>query len=205
MYFADIHTHILFETDDGAKTREDMFEMVDSAYSNGTRLLCATPHFHPGYFGDNREMAKVAYDELLQYCKEKYPDLKVVFGNELFYTRDAISWLKNGLCVPMGETRYLLTEFSVDDSEDYIAEGLLRILNIGYIPIIAHAERYFKLSMGRIWALKQNGVLVQVNSQSFAFKLLRYKFNTRVKALADENLIDFIYFIYRIFCRFFVA
>lgn len=192
MSFSDIHTHVLYKTDDGAKTREEMFDLVGRAYAHGTRLLCATPHFHPGYFGDNREHALHSFEVLTEYCKEKYPDLTLVLGNELFYTHDSVSWLKNNLCIPMGDTRYLLTEFSVDEKEDYIAEGISRLLNIGYIPIIAHAERYEKLSMGRIWALKQNGVLVQVNSQSLEFRPLNFKQNKRVKLLLDEKLVDFI-------------
>ena len=192
MPFSDIHTHILYKTDDGAKTREEMFELVGKAYEHGTRLLCATPHFHPGYFGDNREEMQYAFAVLSEYCKEKYPDLTLVLGNELFYTHDSISWMKNNLCIPMGNTRYVLTEFSVDDSEDYIAEGILRLLNIGYIPIIAHAERYRKLSMGRLWALRQNGVLVQVNSQSLDFSPVRFMLKKRSVQLLDEKLVDFI-------------
>ena len=126
MPFSDIHTHILYKTDDGAKTREEMFELVGKAYEHGTRLLCATPHFHPGYFGDNREEMQYAFTVLSEYCKEKYSDLTLVLGNELFYTHDSISWMKNNLCIPMGNTRYVLTEFSVDDNEDYIAEGILQ-------------------------------------------------------------------------------
>ena len=56
MYFSDIHTHVLHATDDGAKKREDMYEMIDAAYKSGTRLICATPHFAPDFFGDNREV-----------------------------------------------------------------------------------------------------------------------------------------------------
>lgn len=192
MSFSDIHTHILYKTDDGTATREEMFELVGKAYEHGTRLLCATPHFYPGYFGDNRESAIHAFEVLTEHCAKNYPDLTLVLGNELFYTHDSISWIRNNLCVPMGNTRYVLTEFSIDDSEDFIAEGIMRLLNIGYIPIIAHAERYGKLSTGRLWVLKQNGVLVQINSQSFEFKPLRFKQNKRVKMLLEEKLVDFI-------------
>jgi protein-tyrosine phosphatase len=59
--FSDIHMHLLFGTDDGAKTVEDMYEMVDASYACGTRFICATPHFYPGYFGDNRETSKTAF------------------------------------------------------------------------------------------------------------------------------------------------
>ena len=192
MSFSDIHTHILYGTDDGAKTREQMLKLLDTAYKNGVRLLCLTPHFHPGYFGDNRGATLHAFEALEKHCAENYPDLTLFLGNELFYTHDSISWMKQGLCLPMGSTRYVLVEFAIDASEDHIAEGIDRLLNIGYIPIIAHAERYKRLSTGRLWAIKQNGVLVQVNDEAFRFRTFDFALNKRVRALLAEDLVDFV-------------
>lgn len=189
--FADIHTHLLFGTDDGAKTVDDMYKMVDAAYEQGTRFICATPHFHPSFFGDNREAANKAFALLAEYCGEKYPDLKLVPGNELYYKHDCISWLKNGVSRTLGNTRYVLIEFSELDSENFIAEAIGRLLNAGYIPIIAHAERYKKLTLGRLLALRENGVLVQVNAQSF-FMHFSFGIKKRLKRMLAENAVDFV-------------
>ena len=192
MYFSDIHSHILYGTDDGPKNREEMFKTVDLAYENGIRLICATPHFHPGFFGDNREKASRAFDDLAEYCKNKYPDLELYIGNELYYMHEAIAWLKNGICKPMGETRSVLVEFDVESSENFIAEGVDRILNAGFVPIIAHAERYEKLGFGRIWAMKQNGAMVQVNASSFVTNLFDFGTKKRIKQMLSEDMIDFV-------------
>lgn len=192
MYFSDIHSHILYGTDDGPKTREEMFKTVDLAYKNGIRLICATPHFHPGYFGDNRESTARSYAVLTEYCDSKYPDIELFLGNELFYLPESIGWLKNGVCLPMGNSRTVLVEFDVNSSEDYIAEAVDRILNVGYLPIIAHAERYRKLSMGRIWAIKQNGALVQANAGVFNAGVLLLGEKRRLNMMLDDNLIDFV-------------
>jgi protein-tyrosine phosphatase len=191
MFFSDIHTHVLYNTDDGAKKREDMYKMIDAAYKSGTRLLFATPHFAPSFFGDNREMADHAFRVLKEYCDEKYTDLEVIFGNELYYRHDCISWLKGGLCRTMGETGYLLVEFNVKDSEDRIAEGIYRLQNLGYIPILAHAERYKNLSVGRIWSFRENGVLVQINTESIVSPK-DFGQKKRVKALIEKGYVDFI-------------
>lgn len=50
MALADIHIHLLFGVDDGAKDEDEMHAILDAAYQAGTRVLCCTPHFHPGYF-----------------------------------------------------------------------------------------------------------------------------------------------------------
>ncbi len=192
MFFSDIHMHILYKTDDGPKTREEMFKMADVAYKNGIRLICATPHFCPEFFGDNRESSAHAFEVLKEYCKEKYPDLKLYLGNELYYMHEGVSWLKSGVCRTMGRSRYVLVEFDVNDSENAIAEGIDRLLNSGYIPIIAHAERYRKLSFGRLWALRQNGALVQVNAQSFKNDFFMLGVKTRLKVMLSENMVDFV-------------
>lgn len=189
--FSDIHTHLLFGTDDGAKTVEDMYAMVDAAYACGTRFICATPHFYPGYFGNNREFSKRAYENLVEYCNKKYPDLELMLGNELYYKHDSIAWLKEGVCCTLGNTRYVLVEFLEQDTENFIAEAVSRLLNAGYIPIIAHAERYKCLSLGRLLALRESGILVQVNAQSF-FLRLAFGIKCRLKKLLDSNAVDFV-------------
>ena len=64
MFFTDIHIHALYGVDDGAKTEAEMQAIVDASYADGIRTLCVTPHFHPGYFGDNENHAETAYQRL---------------------------------------------------------------------------------------------------------------------------------------------
>ena len=41
----DIHSHILFNIDDGAETLEDSVKLCRDAADNGVKLITATPHF----------------------------------------------------------------------------------------------------------------------------------------------------------------
>ena len=41
----DIHNHILFDIDDGAKTIEASVQMCRDAYKNGIEHIVLTPHF----------------------------------------------------------------------------------------------------------------------------------------------------------------
>ena len=83
MFFTDIHIHALYGVDDGAKTEAEMQAIVDASYADGIRTLCVTPHFHPGYFGDNENHAETAYQRLEAYIQQKYPDMELYRGNEL--------------------------------------------------------------------------------------------------------------------------
>ena len=64
MDFADMHIHALYGVDDGADTKEKMLSMVEASYNDGVRLMCFTPHFHLGYFGDNSEASEKKHAKL---------------------------------------------------------------------------------------------------------------------------------------------
>ncbi len=168
MEFVDLHNHALFSTDDGPKTEKDMQSLIDAIYKDNIRHLCLTPHYHPGYFGENTDRAERAYKALLAYVSEKYPDLRLYRGNELRYNRGCVEWLKEGKCHSINDTNYVLIDFSQGEEGDVIVKGTNRILSTGYIPVLAHVERYRKIAndMDFVRELKENGVIIQVDAQS---------------------------------------
>ncbi len=193
MEFADLHIHALYGVDDGAKTEAEMRQMIDASYADGVRAVCLTPHFHPGYFGDNFERINDAYSVLQEYVRRQYPGLQVSLGNELRYSKGCIRWLEDGRCRTINRTRYVLVDFSERESGRGIVTGLECILSAGYIPILAHAERYAGLAAGLqdIRQLRENGVVVQVDIQSpgggFGWRLAR-----RARILLANHMADMV-------------
>ena len=45
--FFDIHSHILPDVDDGAKTLEESLELLKALKEQGVTAVLATPHFYP--------------------------------------------------------------------------------------------------------------------------------------------------------------
>ena len=168
MFFTDIHIHALYGVDDGAKTEAEMQEIVDASYADGVRVLCVTPHFHPGYFGDNKNKTEVAYQRLETYIQQNYPDMKLYRGNELRYSRDCVSWLNSGKCHTLNGTQYVLVDFSEAAEAQKISSALEHLLSAGYRPVLAHVERYRALWWHKnlICSFREKGVLIQVDAQS---------------------------------------
>lgn len=168
MNYTDIHCHMLYGTDDGPATREDMLAMLDAAYASGTRSLCLTPHFNPLLFGDNHERAERAFRELSEYAAERYPDMKLALGNELYYSYGSVGSLADGVCRTMNGTRQVLVDFDFGASMTEMQHGLSELLSGGYIPIYAHVERYdaVKPPFRELEQLKRMGVIIQINSTS---------------------------------------
>lgn len=193
MNYGDIHLHALFGADDGAGSEKEMRQMVDLAYADGERLLCLTPHYHPGYFGDNRKKSEEAFASLQSYASDTYPDLKLYLGNELRYSPDCISWLDDGACRSLGGTNRVLVDFSTRESGKNIVGGLERLLGCGYAPVLAHAERYEALwhSGSILRELRADGVLLQVDTQSI-FGGFGFRTKLQAKAILGGRLADLV-------------
>ncbi len=192
MHFADIHIHALFGADDGARNEQVMRDMIDASYADGVRLMCMTPHFHPGYFGENTAAVAEAYGRAETYVREKYPELMIYLGNELRYDVGCLSWLRDNKCAMMGKNGHILVDFSENEAESRIESGLYELQNAGYTPILAHAERYRNLAIKKtLFDLRENGVLIQMDTQAilgdFGFTERR-----RAGAILDRRLADFV-------------
>lgn len=179
MLFADIHNHCLASVDDGATSEEMMYQMLDAAYADGTRILCLTPHFYPMIFGDNREATLENFLKLRNYAKEHYPQLQLYLGNELRYSPNCDNWLKEGLCRTLNETNAVLVDFPADAGQRMITRGLEQLLSIGYLPVLAHAERYHNLSTDAIRDFRSNGIRIQINAGSLTGA---WGFGTKLRA-----------------------
>lgn len=46
-YLIDIHAHIVFGVDDGARTLEESLKLIDMAAKQGVKKIIATPHNMP--------------------------------------------------------------------------------------------------------------------------------------------------------------
>ena len=163
--FCDMHTHILCSVDDGAKDKEEMFAMLDAAYADGTRTVCLTPHYHPGYYGKNTSKADAAFALLKEYAA-KYPDLRLCRGNELHYGQDCVSWIRSGECLSLNGTDFIMIDFDFSESEKVIVKAVNSIMNAGFLPVLAHAERYNDLSFASVRSMHEDRVAVQLDTQS---------------------------------------
>lgn len=191
MRFVDLHIHALFGVDDGPDTEREMYHMLDVAYEDGTRIMCLTPHYHPGYFGENRAKVDYSFRMLQKFAEKKYPKMKLLLGNELRYSKECVSWLCDSGCRTLNGTDYILVDFLRDESERTITKAMEHLMSAGYTPVLAHVERYRDLSVKRISELSQNGVWMQLDVNSI-FGAYGMSAKHRSKVLLKESLIDLV-------------
>lgn len=192
--FIDMHCHIVPGVDDGAKDMETALLMLKIAYEDGIRAMIATPHYHPD---------KVLVDEASVYenfctfkgeAEKQFPDMKLYYGREIYCDYDSVDVLtQKELNLSMCETDYILIEFSTTVEYSYLQNMVRRLIMSGYIPIIAHIERYECLVSHpeRVAELHNMNVVMQVNAAAVMGNMGK-EIKKFVKNLLKNNLIDLV-------------
>ncbi len=168
----DLHCHILPGLDDGADGIEEAVEMAAYAAQEGTEGIVATPHTNVthGYrnYWDERLLEKL--NRLQEQLDILRIPLRLYVGQEIYLTDDVLSLLRAGRLVSLNRSRYILSEFSFRESPARMTELLAPLLSAGYIPVIAHPERYACVQEDwRICAMyRELGCAVQLNKGSIA-------------------------------------
>lgn len=161
----DIHSHVLFGLDDGAKTLEESAAMMRMAAEHGTTDLVATPHADPEYRFDpvlveerRRQVEAVCggAPRLHTGCDFhlSYDNIQDALGNPHKYT--------------INQKCYLLVEFSDLLIFKNTVEIFGHLLDAGMIPVVTHPERngLLRQRADEIARWVEQGAYVQVTAQS---------------------------------------
>ena len=167
----DIHAHILPQVDDGAADWEDSAGLLEAAARQGFGHIIATPHFNRK---SGLDLIMGKYEKLELLGKERNPEpVGISLGQEILYFEDITEYLDQGKALTLAGSRYVLVEFMPEDSAAVILRGTRRLLERGYLPVIAHGERYHSLfEKGRLKELIRSGGYIQINYSSLAGNML---------------------------------
>lgn len=162
----DIHTHILPGIDDGAETIEDSIEMAKMAVDSGTQAVVATSHGNTGAY--TIEQYHAAYQMLSRELSRQDISLTLYPGMEIFMDHNVEQMLSDGSLLTLNETSYVLVEFDFEEELWMVNDYLQMLHEAGYIPVIAHAERYAFVQRHpeEVYKWVMQGSVIQVNKGS---------------------------------------
>ena len=162
----DVHSHILYGIDDGAKSLDDSIKILESACKNGVNTIFVTPH----YIEKSRFIASNKIkEEILNRVEESFKgNIKLILGNEIYMSENISNLLKEDLIKPLGNSKYLLIELPVYNEFPDLENYLFLLRDKGYKIIIAHPERYyyFKKDFNKFLKLVKQGIYFQGNYMS---------------------------------------
>lgn len=187
----DIHTHLLFGVDDGPKTMEESIEMLKYAKAQGIDAMILTPHYRHGMFAYPNEKIEENFAKLMGPSEKIGIDLYL--GTEHHVNSMILEYIENGRVRTLANTQYVLTEYKHDTEFDYIAKSTRDLLRNGYIPIVAHVERYACMheDLDRVDWLRDVGAMIQVNANAI-LGMEGFKTKGFTKKLLKRGYVDFV-------------
>jgi protein-tyrosine phosphatase len=160
----DIHSHLLPGIDDGAKTFEDTLKLTQALQSFGVTQFITTPHIiqhiwentHDGIVTNKiktvQELEKNSINVPFKAAAEYLMDDQFV---QLFQSNDLLTLKDN----------YVLVEMSYINAPIQLYSILFDLQVAGYIPVLAHPERYlfYHNNLNEYDKLKRAGCVFQLN------------------------------------------
>ena len=187
--FVDIHSHILPGIDDGAKNIEESLLLISQMKKLGFVKIIGTPHSYPSVYDNTKKSITDSYNEL----KDKIPKgIKIEFASEYMADISIQDKIKNNSILTIKD-KFILIETGFNSMPNNLFEMIFEIRLNGYVPIVAHPERYIYLNENFRIAekLKIAGCLFQINLLSSTGY-----YGNRISKFCDkllvEDMVDFV-------------
>lgn len=193
MAMIDMHSHILFDVDDGARTISDSLELIKEEVKKGVDHIILTPHYKKRLAEEKQGKVLENFILLKDMAKEENLKAELYLGNEVYLDSNYFETIWKESFFTLADSDFILIEFSILDIPKNIPEICYEANLKGYIPIIAHIERYEFLYDNKqlISDILNEGAHFQVNASAVINKESResYKF---VNYLLKNELVSFV-------------
>ncbi len=141
--YVDIHSHILYNIDDGSKTLEESIEIIKQHIEMGFKDIVLTPHYieNSKYKTNNIEKNNIL-KTLKQELKKQNIKINLYLGNEVFVNNNLEELINQKEIATLNNSKYLLIEFPMGELPKNINNIIYELKIKGITTIIAHPERY---------------------------------------------------------------
>lgn len=186
----DTHSHLLWGVDDGSKDEQRTRTMIGALKEIGINNSFTTPHIMSGLPDNTTENLTETFNNSLQRVAKEL-DFDVRLSAEYMLDEAFMPKIINKETFLSYDGKHILIEMSTLSPTQSLYEIIFEIESEGYIPILAHPERYGYFSIKDYNELKERGCLFQMNLLS-----LTDSYGKQAKMVAElllkENMYDFI-------------
>ena len=188
----DIHSHLLPGIDDGAKTFDDSLRLTRELLSFGFTEFITTPHIIQ-YVWDNT-LEQILANKAATVKELEKNNINIPFRAAAEYLMDDqfVQLFQSGELLTLKDN-YVLVEMSYINPPIHLYNILFDLKIAGYIPVLAHPERYlfYHNNFNEYVKLKKAGCLFQLNLLS----IVGYYGNNITKiaeTLLKKGMYDFV-------------
>ena len=185
----DIHSHLIFDVDDGAYAYKESLRMALEAEQLGFDIIVATPHYSNKNFPERKLLKN--FNKLktaLMGC-----DIEIQLGYEVLINDMHYEGAKERRDLTLGDTKYMLFELPFNLMPSFAESKLIELHNDHIIPIIAHPERYpyFNKNIDSFVYFIEKGCMVQLDAGSI-LGAHGHEAKDFAKKIIKLGLVDFV-------------
>lgn len=160
----DIHSHLLPGIDDGAKTFEDSLRLTQALQNLGVTQFITTPHIIQHVWDNTHEQILSNKTETLRQLQQNNINIPFNAAAEYMMDDQFVRLFKSGQLLTLKDN-YVLVEMSYINPPMQLYSILFDLRIAGYIPVLAHPERYlfYHNNFNEYQKLKKAGCLFQLN------------------------------------------
>lgn len=160
----DIHSHLLPGMDDGAKTFEDSLRLTQALQNFGVTQFITTPHIIQYVWENTHEQIVTNKNSTVLELKNNNINLPFQVAAEYLMDDQFVRLFQSHDLLTLKEN-YVLVEMSYINAPIQLYTILFDLQVAGYIPVLAHPERYlfYHNNFSEYQKLKKAGCLFQLN------------------------------------------
>jgi tyrosine-protein phosphatase YwqE len=161
----DMHSHLIPGIDDGAPDMETSLRLIRGMMELGYKKLITTPHVMWDMYRNTREGILEKLEHLRSTVKAEGLDVEINAAAEYFLDDYMEGLVKKNEPLLTISSNMVLVEFSMAHPSMSLKDILFDMQMQGYLPVIAHPERYIYLEHNKEFyeELKTIGCLFQLN------------------------------------------
>jgi len=162
--YIDIHSHILPGIDDGAQTFEDSLCLTNALQGFGTKQIITTPHIMQNFWENNNQNIKANEDVTRKELRKNNNQIPFRAAAEYMMDDYFVKLFQSGQLLTLKDN-YVLVEMSYINAPIQLYSILFDLQVAGYIPVLAHPERYvfYHHNFEEYKKLTNAGCLLQLN------------------------------------------
>lgn len=188
----DIHSHILYDIDDGSESLEESLSIIKQAIENNYTDIILTPHYrkNQGYVANNKTKLDL-FNKLLKKVKQEKLHVNLYLGNEVTVDEDLFYYIETNQILTLNNSSYILLELPFVGRLNNLDDLLEELLEREYIPIIPHPERYLDYNEKDFIKWSKLGILFQGNTESL-YGIYGNKAKKKLESMLKKHLISFM-------------
>jgi len=191
--FVDMHSHLIPNIDDGSKSLDESVELIQKLERFGYKKIITSPHIMGDFYKNTPKIILSGLSILKERLVAENIEIEIEAAAEYYLDEWFIEKLNNAEPLMTFGEKYVLFETSYMNEPVQLHQAIFLMRTLGYIPVLAHPERYIYLynDFSEFKKIYEMDVLFQINLNSLAgyYSKAAKQF---AEKLIDNNMVDFV-------------